>query len=188
MPWALADGPHSWFVKASDNGGNETSSVTWTFTVDRTPPAAFDLVSPANNALTDASRPTLSWHQTTDATSGVDHYELWIDDARDQNVPTSACSDNVCSAQPSAAVPDGTHTWLVKAVDGAGNAQPSNTTNSVTIDATPPTAFSNASPGDGARLNDQTPTLSWTGSSDSGSGLAPYRVLVDRIGLALSAL
>src|SRR5262249_2565301 len=90
------------------------------------PPAAFDLVGPVNGAENLAPRPGFSWDQTTDAGSGVDHYELWIDGTKDQDVPVSACSGGVCSAQAQATLGQGPHSWVVKAVDGVGNVQASN--------------------------------------------------------------
>ena len=47
------------------------------------------------------------------------------------------------------------------------------------LDADPPAAFSNVSPADGGQVTTAQPTLMWTASSDSGSGLAGYKVLID---------
>ena len=56
---------------------------------------------------------------------GIDHYELWIDGSKDQNVANSACSGGTCSATATTALANGSHSWLVKAVDGAGNVRTS---------------------------------------------------------------
>lgn len=164
-------------------GGPFDSHVgaAWMFPIDTVPPATFDLLSPANGAQNLAPRPTLSWAQTTDTGSGVDHYELWIDGAKDQNIPTSACSGGVCSAPAQTSLGQGSHSWLVKVVDVAGNVRASNSTSSFTVDATPPASFSNVAPADGSRLNDPAPTLHWSASSDSGSGLGGYRVMIDGV-------
>src|SRR5258708_40034601 len=100
-----------------ERGGNvRNSTQTWSFTLDTTPPAAFSLINPAGGAVNQAPRTAFSWQQTTDALTGVDHYELWIDGSKNQNVASSACSGGTCSATAAAALADGSHTWLVKAV------------------------------------------------------------------------
>ncbi len=122
----LADGHHTWSVKAFDVAGNNRSSnQTWDFTLDATPPAAFQLLTPGSGAVNQAPRTAFSWQQTTDAGSGIDHYELWIDGSKDQNVANSACSGGTCSATASSALANGSHSWLIKAVDGAGNVRTS---------------------------------------------------------------
>ncbi|HEY1591462.1 MAG TPA: Ig-like domain-containing protein [Solirubrobacteraceae bacterium] len=177
---ALADATHTWLVKAVDAAGNDrASNETWSFTVDVTPPAAFDLVSPANGTFVSTSAPTFSWNQTTDATSGVDHYELWIDDSKDQDVPLSKCSGGTCSAQPTTALTDGPHTWFVKAIDAAGNAGVSNESWGVRVDTRPPGAFDLLSPPSGGLTSASRPTFSWDHSTDSGSGIGGYKLWID---------
>jgi hypothetical protein len=161
----LAGGNHTWMVKAVDGAGNvRNSTQTWSFTLDTTPPAAFQLFTPGSGAVNQAPRTAFSWQQTTDATTGVDHYELWIDGSKDQNVANSACSGGTCSATATSALANGSHSWLVKAVDGVGNTRTSGPrTFSVTA---PPTLISRPTIS-GSAQQGQTLTEShgsWTGS------------------------
>jgi PKD domain/FG-GAP repeat len=151
----------------------------WVYPVDTTPPAPFSLVSPAAGATNLSKEPQFLWDTTTDSGSGIDHYELWIDGSLKQKLSASLfCPGSTCTDEPPTPLAGGAHTWMVKAVDGVGNVR-SSTTRSFTVDATPPAAFSNASPANGSWVGTTTPTLTWHASSDSGSGLAGYRVLID---------
>ncbi len=154
----------------------------WVYPVDTTPPAPFSLISPAAGATNLSKEPQFLWDPTTDSGSGMDHYELWIDGSKAQTVPLSACSASTCSVQASPALTGGPHTWFIEAVDGRGNVQTSTgSARSFSVDATPPDAFPNIAPADGSRFDDATPTLQWGASSDSGSGLAGYRVFIDGV-------
>ena len=158
--------------------GAGTGSPAWVFGIETVPPAAFAVVSPGSGSQNLAPHPTFSWDQTTDSGSGVDHYELWIDGSEDQSVPISACSAGICSAQTITGLSDGSHTWLVDAVDAADNVR-SSSSQSFTVDAVAPASFSNLAPADGSRSSATTPALQWEASSDSGSGLGGYRVMID---------
>jgi hypothetical protein len=149
----------------------------WDVAIDAIPPAPFDLLSPPNGAQNIADDPTFTWNSTSDA-SGIDHYVLTIDGTFAAWIAPSACNGGTCSATAPNPLSGGAHTWLVTAVDGAGNQRPSDT-NSFTVDTTPPAAFSNVAPANGARFRNRKPTLQWSPSSDSGSGLAGYRVLLN---------
>src|SRR5205085_10583596 len=84
--------------------------------------------------------PTFTWDPATDVTTGVDHYELFIDKVKNRNVPLSACAASACTAQGSAALPEGDHSWQVKAVDAVGNAR-SSEERAITIGGAPSAAF-----------------------------------------------
>jgi hypothetical protein len=111
----VADGVHTFQARAITNGGNDAdptpASRTWT--VDGTPPAEFGLGSPGAGVTADP-QPTFTWDQTTDATTSVARYELWVDGAKTGDV---AC----CSVQAPTMFHDGAHRWQIRAVDTAGN-------------------------------------------------------------------
>jgi hypothetical protein len=178
------DGATTLLGSADASGGQGAAFV---YGLDSAPPDPFALISPNDGAANIAPNQSFSWDQTTDSGSGVDHYELWLDGTEIATVPATSCSNEICTTAISG-LSDGSHIWFVKAVDEAGNPT-SSSTRSFTVDATPPDAFSNVSPADGARVGNATPTISWTASSDSGSGLAGYRVLIDGVqsGAALPA-
>jgi MYXO-CTERM domain-containing protein len=76
---AMTDGWHTWYVVARDSGGTTTQSTsTWSVRVDSTPPAAFALLTPANNSYVPSSPVTVSWASSSDSGSGLDHYEIWV--------------------------------------------------------------------------------------------------------------
>jgi predicted secreted protein len=80
---------------------------------------------------------------------------------------------------------ENTHSWYVKAVNGAGLTTQSTSTFSFTVhDATAPAAFNLTSPANGATIQENTPTLTWAASSDSGSGLDNYEVWLDSVNVA----
>ena len=81
-------------------------------TTDSTPAATFDLASPANNSSFKTGNIVFTWQPSTDAESGIKHYELYVDNVKkvETNTPTYT--------YPLFDV--GAHTWYVKAVNGSG--------------------------------------------------------------------
>ncbi len=174
----LSGGSHTWFVKAVDQAGNVRNSLdTWDFTVDATPPSAFDLVGPANGTAINAGQTTFTWDASSDPGSGVDHYELWIGGQDQVHIPASTCSGGTCSVHANTGFSGGTYSWLIKAVDGAGNVRDSNETWNFLIDRTQPVAFSLKTPANGAALT--APSFSWQASSDASSGIDHYELWID---------
>jgi hypothetical protein len=136
----VPDGQHTMSVKATTNGGTmlDTSPAVRTWTVDSTKPAEFDLVSPGDQEVTASTG--FSWKATSDAGPGDVRYELWVDGTKTDAAAT--CAGGTCSA--GTGVPDGTHTWQVKAFDDAGNVRDS-ATRAFTM-RQPPTAALTISP------------------------------------------
>jgi MYXO-CTERM domain-containing protein len=168
----VTGGPYSWQVVAVDVAGNRTPSESRTLRYDL-PPVPFDVVGPSGWTVT--ATPTLSWNATTDAGSGLAKYQIWIDG--------SLAIDNIAatatSATPTVALTDGTHTWQVYAVDAAGAFRRSRQKPALSVDTIAPAAFSLASPADGSVSVSPTPSLCWNQSSDSGSGLDHYQLVID---------
>lgn len=161
----LTDGTHTVHVKAIDLAGNQlTKNVT--IYIDRSDPA--DFTATANpSGWTSGASVSISF-ATTDATAGINHYEVALDGGP-YATHTSPYALDVSS------VADGTHTVHVKAIDNAGNDLVKDVT--VRLDKTNPAAF--------------TPTAnatSWTKASsvsisfattDATSGIASYQVALD---------
>ncbi len=120
----LTDGIHTIAVKAVDNAGWETIGTVQVY-IDATPPVAF---TPAADPAgwTNNTQPVITF-DTTDATSGIDHYELKV---RDEAFVT------VTSPYTLPAQPDGEHMVTVRAVDRAGNFTDGQV--KIFIDTTPP--------------------------------------------------
>lgn len=178
---ALTDGTHSWRAYAVDAAGAvRRSRQTFTVGVDTTPPAAFSLYSPTDQSSSAIPTPTLCWNAASDAGSGLDHYQLFLDESLSRDGIASTCST------PTATLAEGTHTWSVKAVDKVGNSRDATQTWIIYIDFGPPTGFALLTPGNGTAVDTLTPTFTWAASSDTGSGLSRYELRIDNVCAACS--
>jgi MYXO-CTERM domain-containing protein len=148
-------------------------------------PESFDLISPTNGAWCTATC-KFSWQGSSSAAS----YDLYIDGVikKAMIVPASPLGYTLATGE---ATTDGWHTWSVVAKDSTGGTQQSTSTFSVRVDASPPTAPAQLSPAANAWVGSYSPAFSWTGSSDVGSGLVGYEILINGVplgtGIAASA-
>lgn len=83
---------------------------------DLTPPGAAPLLAPAADATVTEGRPLMSWGAAVDAESGIERYELLVDD-----VVVTTVAGTLTSARPSADLAPGAHRWTVAAIDRGGN-------------------------------------------------------------------
>src|SRR5204863_68960 len=102
----LAEGSHTFEVKATDLAGNTGAEASYTWTVDTTAPSASITSSPA-----DPSNDTAPSFGFTASESGST-FECELDGAG-----FSACS----SPKSYSGLAEGSHTFKVKATDAAGN-------------------------------------------------------------------
>jgi len=84
---------------------------------DESPPEKFGLLTPEDgdtvaNRVDPMAGPALRWEASSDPQSGIDHYEVWIDGEKAEEVPRE-----MYTAYPQ---DYGEHTWRVVAVNGAG--------------------------------------------------------------------
>jgi hypothetical protein len=130
----VADGSHTYTAKASDNAGNiSPSSNAVTVVVDTTAPNTTLVSTPQN--------PT----SQTDATfefSGSEAGSTF--QCRLDGAPFAACT----SPQNYSALAEGSHTFEVRAVDTAGNADPSPASYTWVVDATAPATTIDSGPSD----------------------------------------
>lgn len=76
----LANGEHSWQVKAVNWADGESASPLCKFTInDTTPPEKFQTLAPANNAAADTNPVDFYWEHAKDTGSGLAKYELLLD-------------------------------------------------------------------------------------------------------------
>ncbi|MEW5760666.1 MAG: kelch repeat-containing protein, partial [Candidatus Thermoplasmatota archaeon] len=160
---AIADGTWYWRIKTKDNDGSWGHySGYWIVKVDTTLPNAF--TPTANPSSWTNTNPQVSF-STTDATSGIDHYEVKIDDG----AFSTQTSPYTLPAQS-----DGIHTITVRAYDKAMNYIDS--TVNVYIDTTKPNVFNpTANPDSWTNTN---PKVSFS-TTDATSGIDHYEVKID---------
>lgn len=105
----LTDG--IWYFHIIVRGNNNTwsSPTNFRLQIDTNPPESF---TPTANPKDNSEKRPIIGYSTTDKTSGVDHYELKVDDGKFVKVPNSYQLPSITS---------GKHTVYVKAVDKAGN-------------------------------------------------------------------
>ena len=106
----LSEGGHDIAVRAYDGAGN-LAVATVSFGVDTVAPTVA-ITAPGAGGVFNVNSVTFEW-TGSDATSGVDHYEVWVDGES----PTTTTDTNVTVG----AIADGAHTFHLAAVDRAGN-------------------------------------------------------------------
>lgn len=127
-------------TSATTSTSTSTTSTT-TVTLDLTEPPAPTLVSPADGSYTMDSTPRVVWNEPSDP-SGIMAYNLWIDAGPEIWVGAYTSRDVSSLA-------DGSHTWKVRAQDGAGNWGDYSTIWSFTVDTVGPNVVS-VLPADGS--------------------------------------
>jgi hypothetical protein len=120
----LADGPHSFDVKATaDLAGNPGTTTSYGWTIDTVAPDTAITSSPA--ALSNSASPSFG----LSATQSGSTFQCSLDGAA-----FAACGNPATYS----GLADGAHTFQARAVDPAGNQDPSPASYAWTIDATPP--------------------------------------------------
>lgn len=107
---SLTDGVWYFHIIVRGNNNIWSSPTTFRLQIDTTPPEKF---TPEADPKSGDKRPIIGF-TTTDKTSGVDHYELKLDNGKFVKVPNSYQIPSITS---------GKHTIYVKALDKAGNEQ-----------------------------------------------------------------
>jgi cytochrome c2 len=170
---ALAEGSYTWSIRAFDNAGNvRTSTTALIIGVDATKPTAPVPVSPANGNWVNQPLPTYSWSAATDARSGIQSYQLYVDGS----VAVSGITGT--SATPTTPLADGSHTWFVRALDRAGNWENSSQWG-FNSDATPPLPFTLISPASGSTVHTNKPVYRWHSTSDARSQFQKFEFYLD---------
>lgn len=172
----LSVATHTWRVRAVDGAmpanTGAWSSAYWTNTIiESTPPAAPTLAGPTNTEVTADATPTFTWNDVADS-SGIARYDIWLDN-------TTNSTGTATNFTPGVALALGSHTWKVRAVDGAENIGNWSDAWTVTVvDATAPAAPGRVSPTNGAHVATPTPTFTWNSVADE-SGVARYDIQID---------
>ena len=166
---SLADGSHTFQVRAIDGAGNvDTTPASFSWTVDTTAPDTTITAQPTNPS---GSNVSFSFTGTDGSGTGVASFECQLDGGG-----YSACT----SPQTYNSLADGSHTFQVRAIDGAGNADSSPASFTWTVDTMPPDTSITANPTDPGGVN---VSFSFTGT-DAGSGVASFECQLDGGGFA----
>jgi uncharacterized protein YaiE (UPF0345 family) len=122
----LADGTHTFSVRAIDKAGNvDATAASRSFTVDATPPNTSIASGPANGSLIKDRTPTFGFSSTEPGS----HFKCKID---------GGSFGARTNPRTVGSLANGTHTFSVRAIDKAGNADPTPASRSFKVDATAP--------------------------------------------------
>ena len=151
----LADGPHTFEVRATDAVGlTDPTPASRSFTVDTTDTTPPDTTITAGpSGTTSDSTPTFSFTSEVGAT-----FECRVDAAA-----FASCS----SPFTTATLADGPHTFEVRAMDGLGNVDPTPASRAFNVDTTAPDTTITSGPA--ASSTDTTPTFAFVGTGDATS-------------------
>jgi large repetitive protein len=142
--YSLTDGRHTFEVRARDAASNvDASPASHSWTVDSAPPDTVIVTAPAEQSA--SAVPTFTF--TSNESGGT--FECKLDTG----------SFATCTSPSSYALPDGQHTFVVRAIDRAGNVDATPAAHTWTIDSSAP-APTIAQPVDGSSTNDTTPAFS----------------------------
>ena len=162
----VSDGPHTIMVQAFDLAGSSASDSV-AVTVDTTAPTA-SLTAPTSGHVFGTDSVQLTW-TASDATSGIDHFEVRLDGGTPITVPAGTTTHSFTGLS------DGSHTLALRAFDRAGNTILLSV--AVTVDTASPTASLTA-PTPGHVFGTGSVQLTWTGS-DATSGIDHFEVRLD---------
>jgi hypothetical protein len=149
----LSDGSHTFEVRATDPATNtDPTPASRTFTIDATPPDTNITGGPAAGSTTNDNTPTFTFTSTEAGST----FQCRVDAAA-----FAACTTPFTTA----ALSDGSHTVEVRAIDGAGNLDPTPASRTFTVDTVPPDTTIASNPG--SSTNDTTPTFTFTSTEAS---------------------
>jgi large repetitive protein len=133
---ALGEGMHNFRVRAIDLAGNvDPTPASFSWTIDTTPPETTIDAAPSDPS----SMQSAEFRFSSEAGAT---FECSLD-----NAPFASCT----SPFRTGVLADGAHTFAVRAIDRAGNIDPTPATHSWTIDATPPDTTILSGPSDPTR-------------------------------------
>jgi hypothetical protein len=173
---AANNGIHNWIAKAYDAAGNVRSSGTVSLnvnigTADTTPPTVSITSPPSGTTYTSAQTVTITASASDNV--GVTRVEFYDASTLKGTDTTNTYTYNWTFT----ASDNGTHNWIAKAYDAAGNVRSSSTvslTVNICTDTTPPATPSGLT---ATAVSSSQINLSWSPSFDTGcSGLAGYKV------------
>ncbi|MBE2252462.1 MAG: hypothetical protein IAE78_23215, partial [Myxococcus sp.] len=159
---ALADGSHTFRVRAIVAPLVDPMPASHTWVIDTVSPPAPQVTSPANGARTGSSQPVLSGLAEAGSTVTV------VIDGVVAGTAVATMSGTFSFTSPT--LVDGPHVVSVSARDAAGNSSAASPVSFFTVDTTPPPAPVVLSPANNGTVGSATPTFS--GTAEPGSSVA----------------
>ncbi len=151
----LAEGPHSFSVRAVDaaaNADGTPASVAWT--VDTTPPDTSIDSGPAAGSKTNKTSAAFTYSGSP--SGDVDHFQCKLDSGSFSNCPSAGKSYS--------GLAEGPHSFSVRAVDAAANADGTPASVAWTVDTTPPDTSIDSGPAAGSKTNQTSAAFTYSGS------------------------
>jgi subtilisin family serine protease len=173
----LLDGEWWFHLRTGDNAGNWSGAVhLGPFRIDRTTPTNPTLSSTSHTVDTWSNDSTVdvSWPGADDAHSGIDGYSYeWS-----QNPATAPdeTKDTAATSATSAPFADGSWWFHLRTRDNAGNWAPPVHLGPFKVDGTAPGNPIVSTTHPAGWSSDRTVDVSWTGASDTGSGIDGYSI------------
>ena len=168
---SLSDGPHTFQVRSRDNAGNaDASPASFTWLVDTTAPDTSITGNPTNPSGTNS--PSFSF-TGSDGGSGVASFECSLDGA-----PFAPCT----SPANLSGLADGNHTFSVRSIDNAGNADATPAAYTWLVDTTAPDTNLTSTPANPS--NSSSASFAFNGGDGGGSGVATFECQLDGGGFA----
>ena len=176
---------------AVDKAGNQmpVNSAAGEFTIDVSPPTAFELVSPTDDSWLKGDDVVFTWEASSDETSGFDtqatqpkglaSYRLYLNGSLHQaEIPADQTS-----VAPVSPLLEGMYMWRIEAVDTAGNTQSSTSTFRFSVDnSSPQTTLTVGEPKsieDDVILMQSITQIILTADDGAGSGVASIEYQLD---------
>jgi hypothetical protein len=162
----LADGSHNFEVKSIDDVDNASDPASYDWTVDATAPDTSIDSQPSNPSS--STGPSFEFSGTDPGGTGVSGFECRLD-----SEPFGECnSPNVLSG-----LADGSHTFEVRAFDGAGNRDATPAAYTWTVDTSAPTVTIQSEPPSVSASREA--TFTFGGEDGDGSGVARFECSID---------
>ena len=167
---ALADGSHTFEVRAIDQAGNiDATPASSTWTVDTIAPQT--TIDPNPPALSNSAAASFTFSRHRHRRLGVASFQCRLDST--QAADWATCT----SPQTYSALADGTHKFEVRAIDQAGNTDATPATFTWTVDTTAPNTTITQNPA--ALVASGAAEFKFSGDDGTGSGVASFQCRLD---------
>jgi flagellar hook assembly protein FlgD len=113
----LGDAIYKWRAFSYDDFNWSEPSIVWTFKLDMEPPPKPKLLFPEDGASVRSPRPTFDWENVVDTVSGLDCYEIQVDNNRDFGSPEYIAIVIASNAIPQSDLAQSEYYWRVRARD-----------------------------------------------------------------------